>query len=72
MDIKGFVTDENLVCNRKTYVYPIEHHYENEDEKPYIKYSCPVCESLGNKFSMTYGTSNCPLCNVNLLWDQED
>lgn len=25
---------------------PNEHHYENEGEKPYIKYTCPICEQL--------------------------
>ncbi|MED9903554.1 MAG: hypothetical protein UFG06_05155 [Lachnospiraceae bacterium] len=49
-------------------VKPIEHHYENKGERPYIKYGCPVCESLGERFSFPKGIDNCPICNVNLLW----
>ena len=25
---------------------PNEHHYENEGEEPYIKYSCQLCDQL--------------------------
>lgn len=38
--------------------------------KPNVKYGCPVCESLGNKHQISIGIRNCPLCNVNLLWEE--
>ena len=31
---------------QKVKLRPIEHHYENEGEQPYIKYSCQLCEQL--------------------------
>lgn len=66
--IEGKVTEADFAHNRYTYVRPIAHHYENEGELPYIKYGCPVCESLGNKHQLTHGEDKCPLCNVNLIW----
>jgi rubrerythrin len=36
----------------------------------YIKYFCPVCEAVGNKHQLIRNEENCPLCNVNLLWDE--
>ena len=30
-------------------IRPIEHHYENEGDPPYIKYGCPICEQLAIK-----------------------
>lgn len=32
------------VHKQKVKLRPNEHHYENEGEKPYIKYSCQLCE----------------------------
>lgn len=68
--IKGKVTEAKYAYQRKTYVKPREHHYENKGEKPYIKYGCPVCDLLGNKHQVSFGESNCPQCNVNLLWEE--
>jgi hypothetical protein len=67
----GKVTEAEHAYQRITYVKPTAHHYEKQGEKPYIKYGCPVCESLGNRHQVTHGTSNCLLCNVNLTWEQE-
>ena len=66
--IEGRVKPGKYVHERVTKVKPVENHYEELGEKPYIKYGCPVCESLGNHFSFPHGVKNCPLCNVNLLW----
>lgn len=35
-----------VVHKQKVKLRPNEHHYENEGEKPYIKYSCQLCEQL--------------------------
>lgn len=35
-----------VVHKQKVKLKPNEHHYENEGEEPYIKYSCQICESL--------------------------
>lgn len=70
--IEGKFKKSKHVYKRITKVKPVEHHYENPNEKPYIKYGCPVCESLGNRFSFPQGINNCPLCNVNLLWDESE
>lgn len=71
MKIEGYVTESNLTYKRKTYVKPIIRYYGiMPNGKHSVKYSCPVCESLNNHFSFTYGIENCPLCNVNLTWKE--
>lgn len=37
---------EKVVYKQKAKLRPNEHHYENEGEEPYIKYSCQICEQL--------------------------
>ena len=34
------------VHRQRVKLRPNEHHYENEGEEPYIKYSCQLCEQL--------------------------
>ncbi|WP_379142327.1 hypothetical protein [Paenibacillus sp. sgz500992] len=69
--LEGVVTEAKHAYQRKTFVKPTAHHYENPGEKPYIKYGCPVCELLGNKYQVSIGVSNCSLCNVNLIWEEQ-
>ena len=35
-----------VVYKQKVKLRPNEHHYENDGEEPYIKYSCQICEQL--------------------------
>lgn len=35
-----------VVHKQKVKLRPNEHHYENEGEESYIKYSCQICEQL--------------------------
>lgn len=35
-----------VVHKQKVRLRPNEHHYENEGEETYIKYSCQICEAL--------------------------
>ena len=35
-----------VVHKQRVKLRPNEHHYENEGEEPYIKYSCQLCEQL--------------------------
>lgn len=35
-----------VVHRQKVKLRPNEHHYENEGEESYIKYSCQICEQL--------------------------
>lgn len=70
--IKGRVVYADVCYLRKTGVVPIARHYNQKNEPEYIKYSCPVCEMLGNKHQVLNGTKNCSLCNVNLVWEDED
>ena len=46
LDINVSIVTAPVVYKQKVFVKPIEHHYENEGEKPYIKYSCPNCEKI--------------------------
>lgn len=34
------------VHRQKVKVKPVEHHYEEPGEEPYIKYGCPICEQI--------------------------
>ena len=61
----GRVASANLVYKKKTYIQPVKHHYSDGS----IKYSCPICDAMRNKHSISEGLSNCPLCNVNLTWE---
>lgn len=63
--INGKVTNAEHAYQRITYVHPTKHHYEEPGEEPYIKYSCPVCEAVGNRLSITQEEKTCPLCGVN-------
>lgn len=67
--LQGKVTESDYSYEKVTFIKPIEHHYEENGERPYIKYGCPVCEALGNKHQVTYNTEKCDLCGVNLLWE---
>lgn len=56
---------------------PIEVHYETPGEEPYIKHRCPICSSVMNtsiytplkKFSIPSHSENCPICGINLFWE---
>lgn len=67
--INGRVTEAEYVYQRIVYVRPLERHYEEPGETPYIKYCCPVCEALGNPHQVVLNQDNCSLCNVNLNWE---
>lgn len=72
-----------VVCKQKVKLRPNEHHYEDDGEKPYIKYTCQICEQLAKnmkgfrfgedgefmRFSFSEGTKQCPCCGVNIDWD---
>ena len=70
MKISGCVTQGEYAYQQKVYVKPIAHQYSDDPSNQYTKYSCPVCESLKNRFSIPWGLSNCPQCNVNLIWTE--
>lgn len=71
-----------VVHKQKVKLKPNEHHYENEGEEPYIKYSCQICEKLSKsikdfdfdedgefiRFSFPKGTKQCPCCGINIDW----
>lgn len=67
--INGKVKEAEFAYQRITYIRPTEHHYEEMGENPYIKYSCPVCEAVGNLHQVTLRDRNCPLCGVYLNWE---
>lgn len=68
----GVIQNSRYARKRKVAVNPIEHAYHGPDEKPYIKYNCPVCEAVGNwGVSISYGTPACPLCGVRLNWARQ-
>lgn len=68
--ITGVVTKVEFSHRRFTRVKPSEHHYEELGEQPYLKYSCPVCEALGNLHQVLPIEHNCQLCGVYLYWGE--
>ena len=55
---------------------PAEHHYENDGEEPYVKYTCQLCEQLAEKLkfipcAFPAGTEKCPCCGINIDWCDE-
>lgn len=54
------------------YICPNKHIYEKTGEEPYIKYSCPICDAIGNLHQVIKGDKNCPLCGVNLDWEESE
>lgn len=66
--IEGKVKEAEYSYKRTVSIKPKEHHYEELGEKPYIKYSCPVCEAFGNFHQVTPVIKNCPVCRVQLYW----
>ena len=68
--IAGEENGEDLPVYMKiTKIKPLAYHYMSNGA--YIKYFCPVCEAVGNKHQLNRNEENCPLCNVNLLWDEK-
>ena len=65
--INGKVDNAKLAYQRYSRVKPLKIDYGNN----YYKYNCPVCVILGNKHQIGKKQKNCPLCNVNLYWEDE-
>lgn len=82
-DVMFKVDGAKFVYQQRVSLRPNEHHYENEGEPEYIKYSCQLCESLANnypnkvmdkeekftRFSFPKGTKQCPCCGVYIDWN---
>lgn len=65
--IEGEVEDTEYIYKRIAKIKPTAVYYSMQPK--YIKYTCPICRAIGNDHQLTYGDSNCTLCNVNLTWD---
>lgn len=59
-----------FIHQQKIFVKPIKHYYNAQNEPEYIKYGCPICESLGIKHQINKGDKNCFICNINLNWNE--
>lgn len=66
--MKGKIEEGKYAYQRITRVYPIKKEY-GEDS---CKWICPVCSQLNNPHQLTKGDVNCPLCNVNLCWENDN
>lgn len=68
-EIKAIKHDLNKfekLTKKEIPVKPIAHHYEEVGEKPYIKYSCPKCNS---KYQLIENIGKyCPYCGQRLDW----
>ncbi|MCM1130117.1 MAG: hypothetical protein NC310_00440 [Roseburia sp.] len=68
---KDVETLQELV-NKETPIKPIENHYEEKGQEPYIKYTCPRCEQLNNKrYSLCSLHRYCPICGQKLDWSDK-
>lgn len=68
--LHGKVTETQYSYQKKAMLYPTAHYYGDVAGKPYIKYGCPICESLGFKHQVHPTDDNCPNCGVNLDWSK--
>lgn len=68
--IEGVVEQSDLICRRSVRIKPTAHHYEGVGELPYIKYSCPVCDAIGNIHQVHPVQQNCSLCGVRFYWGE--
>lgn len=66
---QGYVTESDVVYKKITYMRPVKRDYSDECHPNYYKYTCPICDMLGNKHQVLQGDKNCCLCGVNLLWE---
>lgn len=67
--LSGVIKESEKVHERIVKVTPNEHFYEEKGVGIYKKYSCPVCQAVGNRNVGVYdGQENCSLCGVNLNW----
>lgn len=62
--IKGVILQSDLSYQKIVKINPIEKHYGIS----YIKYTCPICNLMGNSHQVTKNQTNCELCGVNLNW----
>ena len=68
LNIDDFVFHkEKHVHNSKISVKPTTTFYE----KDYCKYSCPICDNVGCNHQVTEGEPNCPICGINLEWEDK-
>lgn len=57
------------LVDRATPMKPIENHYEEKGQEPYIKPTCPRCEQLKNKrYALCSLYNYCPICGQALDW----
>lgn len=68
---QGYVTEAPATHLRITYMRPTKRDYSDKYHPDCYKYTCPVCDMLGNKHQVHKGEANCCLCGVNLLWEEE-
>ena len=69
LSIDDFVFHKGkLVHNSKISVKPVTHYYEEND---YRKYTCPICDNVGCNHQVTKGEHNCPICGINLEWEDK-
>lgn len=68
---QGYVTEANVVHKKITYMRPTKRDYSDKWHPNYYKYTCPICDMLGNKHQVLKGDKNCCLCGVNLLWEED-
>lgn len=64
------IYNSDKICKTKIKAIPIAHHYEENGENAYIKYSCPICNSLGVKHQVHPLEDNCKICGINLDWSE--
>ena len=63
--LSGYVANGKFTYERIVKIKPIQHDYGNG----YYKYSCPICNRFENPHQLSPIETNCPLCGVNLTWD---
>lgn len=55
---------EEPCCEHVVKVCPRKHYYGAS----VVKYTCPVCDEIGNGHQLLQGQDRCNICGVNLVW----
>lgn len=68
----GIIQNHKHAYKRRVTVTPIVHSYHEPGETPYEKFTCPVCNAVGNaKIAIPQDIEQCPLCGVSLNWTRQ-
>lgn len=67
--IEADIPSYTFAHTKRVYIKPIAHYYNDEGEEYYIKWGCPICNTVTTRTRVNYGDNNCFACGVNFAWE---